>query len=184
MSDKMTPGMLRDLADIFERGEASSDSEALREEAARREAEAKELGRTSEREDHSRPLTQGEREGPGSAAAFYTDTLVCPPDTNADHWAWFLSERSPEYAAVRICEMLERIDQSRRAMREELAKALGQDNAALKARVARLGDAIKSARMRIGARIDDMTPAQREAAINSAWHLLSAALAEAPDAQG
>jgi hypothetical protein len=70
MSDKMTPGQLRDLADLWDASPLGTRFfNNLREEAARREAEAKELGRTSEREDHSRPLPQGEREGPGSAAA-------------------------------------------------------------------------------------------------------------------
>lgn len=91
---KMEPWMLRDLADIFERGEASSDSEALRQEAARREAEAAKPDEWQTMRGHvplircpggvntctgydcltagckrgERGIPQGEREGPDSAA--------------------------------------------------------------------------------------------------------------------
>ena len=82
-SDRLTPAQLRDLADVMVRCPTSKPyEEYFREEAARREAEAKpqsaatghyendceELGRTGVGQDSARPLPQGEREGPGGAA--------------------------------------------------------------------------------------------------------------------
>lgn len=66
MTDKLTPGQLRDLADLVDDwehiGPRDSRASILREEASRRAAEAKELGRAAERIGEAEPL-------PGSASA-------------------------------------------------------------------------------------------------------------------
>jgi hypothetical protein len=80
MTDRLTPGMLRDLANIVQvwrnrGGHFESFHRALDEEAARREAEAKELGRTqlSDGVHHSAEAADCNpivgRKGPGSADA-------------------------------------------------------------------------------------------------------------------
>ncbi len=84
--DKLTPGQLRDIADtiMLAREDVLSGADivrhqmatSLREEAARREAEAKELGQTNARaadapRDAAVCNPTGEREGLGSAAADY-----------------------------------------------------------------------------------------------------------------
>ena len=75
---KMEPWMLRDLAQIARDHTWGKDTDWTRHidaEAARREAEAKELGRETSAAA-VQTQTQGEREGPGSAAA-PTEPVIC-----------------------------------------------------------------------------------------------------------
>lgn len=108
MTDRLTPPQICDLADLMERYERYAGSRGrpltwsswLREEVARREAEAKpqsaatghyendceELGRTGVGQDSARPLPQGEREGPGSAATTPFPKYVGPDENFAKFW--------------------------------------------------------------------------------------------------
>ena len=66
MTDRLTPAMLRDLATVFEMIGCGRDAEAVRRLAARREAEQIDPVGTA---SLAASKAQGEREGPGSAAA-------------------------------------------------------------------------------------------------------------------
>lgn len=218
MTDKLTPGMLRDLADVCETplpyaGSAEITHRPhtglailLREEAARREAEAKPCVHDWVQEGAGSRCTKcgvPARGGLGQTQSPQTgsDGSACDPIVEReglDSADAELVKRLRQYRGQPFetteCfnglrdEAAERIEAQAREIAELKRDQIETERSLVfwekradvaEAKAARLVIQMERAKIMIGARLDAMGPALREAEVNAAWHVLNAALSEA-----
>ena len=143
MTDKLPPAHLRDLADLFQRSGRPGMADEIREEAARREAEAKELGQTASAD--AAPIV--EREGLDSADAPTVEGLVAHAEITADGELRLVTEEAEympptfahretwEIVAItmnQIADLLLNQNDRRYALLHEFATKLGERSEELK----------------------------------------------------
>jgi hypothetical protein len=199
VTDRLTPGQLRDLANIFFASGRCATGTPIREEAARREAEAKQGPLTGIEAGPDAVHPKPPVEGPGSAdarkcrACGASDGDMCGMFGQTPRPDDCLASYKPAPAADRIEALQARVAELERyenifqnAAGKAAVRAEGLEDLYEKsqARVARLTEALREARIMVaswGAYANDYFKGKHDLAGDLAE--IDAALAEAPDAE-